>query len=104
MMKKALYLIILTVVIGIAQLYGSPYYLFMSVYNADGTSGTAATANSFAGVSAYRIGIANEIGHQESGPNPTYLNEIYPADGVGTPAYLYSDVGSSDWAATSVAV
>ena len=75
-----------------AVLAGAPFTLMGFVYAPDGSAGDAATANSYAGLFAYRGGIADQIGHQNPPPN-----DIYDADGMGTPAYFFTDVGSSDW-------
>ncbi|HRU39083.1 MAG TPA: hypothetical protein P5511_04340, partial [Candidatus Goldiibacteriota bacterium] len=77
----------------------APYFIYGKVYNANGTSGTADTENSYASMAAYRISITAQVGKQNSGPNPTFPEKIYPAyyNNVTTPAYFYSDVGSSDW-------
>ena len=101
-MKK---IIILGVIIFlfIAEIFSAEYTLDGLVYNYDGTSGTAATPNSFASLNAYREGIAGQIGHQNNGENTTYPQKIYAADGT-SPAYFLTDVGSSDWASTPPAV
>lgn len=87
----------------IAEIFSAEYVLDGEVYNYDGTSGTAATPNSFASLYAYREGVSGQIGHQNNGESTIYPQKIYAADGT-SPAYFYTDVGSSDWALTPPAV
>lgn len=77
----------------------SAHFILGNLYNSDGSMGDAFTANSFASVSLYRIGIRGQIGIQNNGPDEQYPNKIFPAmyNGVTTSAYCYTDVGSSDW-------
>jgi hypothetical protein len=97
---------VLALTVGIAiialftqSVFAAPYFLFGKVFNADGTTGTAATANSFAGLTAIRAGINGQLGVQNNGPNPTFPNQIYPSyyNNVTIPATFYSDVGSTNW-------
>jgi len=104
-MRKIFYLLVLTVVFGISQLHANTYFLFMKIYNPDGAMGNSSTANSFSSVAAYRVGIANQIGRQESGPDSTFPNKVYRShyDNAEVPAYFFSDVGSYDWTLTESA-
>lgn len=95
---------VVTVITGILLLFAAaaqanPYFLLSRVFNPDGTTGTVATANSYSSFAAFRAGIPGEIGKQNVGPDGTYLEKVYWAyyNNTTTPAYAYTDVGSSDW-------
>jgi len=78
---------------------GSPYFIFGKLFDADGSTGNATSANSYASVSIFREGIKNEIGEQNNGPETGNAKKIYPAlyNGINLTAYTYTDVGSSSW-------
>jgi len=98
-MKRFLIIVSLMINLVFANIYGDEYILYGNVFNYDWTSGTAQTPNSFASLNAYRKGIAGQIGHQENGENELYPHKIYAADGT-SPAYFFTDAGSSAWALT----
>lgn len=101
-MKKILAAIILVLSFGACLTAGSPYFIFGKIYDADGGTGTASSANSFASVSIFREGIKNEIGEQNNGPEPGFPKKIYPAlyNGLNITAYTYTDTGSSYWSSS----
>lgn len=98
-MKKILWLTAVIIALTGGFAHAAPYFLYGKVFTAAGTTGTAETENSYCGLAAFRAGISGEIGIQNSGPDPAYPEKIYPAyyDNITTPAYAYTDVGSSDW-------
>ncbi len=91
-MKKTLLFLLIAGMISVSSLYASEYYLYGEVFDASGSSGTAATANSFGMLQAYRLGIAGQIGLQNENPG----NQIYAANGT-LPAYYDTDVGDAQW-------
>ncbi len=91
-MKKTLLFLLIAGMISVSSLYASEYYLYGEVFDASGSSGTAATSNSFGMLQAYRLGIAGQIGLQNENPG----NQIYAANGT-LPAYYDTDVGDAQW-------
>jgi hypothetical protein len=76
---------------------GENYNVYGDVFNQAGTAGDNTTANSFAGLTAYRMGVNGEAGSQFNNPiNSGCPEKIYDAAG-GDPAYFASDVGSHAW-------
>ena len=78
-----------------------------AVYNSDGSIGDENSPNSRAVMSAYRVGINAQIGHQLNNdedtdlpPIPVWGQKIHSANGIDVPAYYMYDVGSTDWAGT----
>lgn len=107
MNKKSVITVLIAVLVlaaaGAAQ--AAPYFIYCKVFSPDGTSGTAATENSQSSLSAFRAGIPGEIGKQNAGPDGSYPEKVYPSfyNSINTPAYAYTDVGSSDWATVPAA-
>ncbi|MCX8093989.1 MAG: hypothetical protein N3E50_07495, partial [Candidatus Goldbacteria bacterium] len=79
--------------------FAASFTLYGKVFNPGWSTGTAATANSYCGLRAYRIGISGQVGDQNIGPDSNCPQKIFPAyySGLTTPAYFNSDVGSYDW-------
>jgi hypothetical protein len=88
-MKKML-LLLIALITAAGSLSAAEYYLYGRVFDATGSSGTAASANSFGSLHAYRTGIPAQIGLQNPG------SQIYKATGV-LPAYYNSDLGDAQW-------
>ena len=79
--------------------FGQAYFIYGRLYDASGNSGNANTENTFASVALFREGISGQIGRQNNGPDAAYPEKIYPAghNNINTPAYCFTDVGSTDW-------
>lgn len=81
------------------SVFGQPYFIYGRLYDAAGNSGNAGTENSFASVALFREGISGQIGSQNNDAAAEFPEKIYPAghNGVNTPAYCFTDVGSTEW-------
>jgi hypothetical protein len=89
-MKKILFIAVLVLALFTVSA-SAEYAIFGKVFNPDGTSGTAATANSFATAYMYRFGINNQVGLVDP------PGKIYDATGLATgagSAFVLQDVGN----------
>ncbi|HPI02720.1 MAG TPA: T9SS type A sorting domain-containing protein [Candidatus Goldiibacteriota bacterium] len=95
---KHLFLALLFTVL-FQSVFGQPYFIYGRLYDAAGNSGNADSENSFASVALFREGILGQVGRQNNGPDAAYPEKIYPAghSNINTPAYCFTDVGSTDW-------
>src|ERR1035437_1058968 len=88
-MKKTFVLLVLASILGVSSAYAiDPFFVVGVLYDADGSSGNASSANSFAGASIFRAGVNNEIATLNSGV------VFYAGQVSGQPAYINQDAGS----------
>jgi hypothetical protein len=91
MLKKYKYLLLL-LALARPALAGVNVACLGKLFTASGVTGTAATENSFAGMSVVRDSLPNESAVQSLGPNGAYPSAVFPAGTL--PAYGLTDAGA----------